>query len=501
MKTKDILLSITITILLGVFVFFVGSPEETLAAPNEVYQVYLNGETIGYLNSKKKFLELVDNKQEEIKRKFNVNKVYPPNGLEIEKTNTYNTEIKTAEEIYQIIEKNNPFTIDGYTITIKYDDQNKKPVYIHTLKKEYFEEAFIKTMSAFIGTESLENYKNKTQKEINETGSIIESIYWDEKITTKESHISVTETIFTNSNDLGKYLLFGTTEKQKSYIVKEGDSINEIIEKNNLSIEEFLIANPSIPDQNTLLTKNQEVSIGLIAPIVTIVHEEQLVEDITNKYVTEYRDDNTMYQGQTKTIQEGSNGISRVTEEILYRNGDIQNLVISKKEEISPTINKIVNRGTKAYYTPNYTYVNVGNQDWYWPTVSPFKIMSFFGYRWGRQHKGIDISGCGFGSPIYSSTDGVVIEVNSNCADTGYYGNSCGGQYGNYIKIETEDGYIINYAHMKKNLTVKVGDKVSRGQNIGYMGSSGSSTGTHLHYEIRNSSNTPINPCKTVFSC
>ena len=65
MKGKDTLISILITIVLSVLVFFMGASEETLAAPTSVYQVYLNGKTIGYLNSRDKFLDLVNQKQEE----------------------------------------------------------------------------------------------------------------------------------------------------------------------------------------------------------------------------------------------------------------------------------------------------------------------------------------------------------------------------------------------------------------------------------------------------
>lgn len=498
---KNAIISIFITLVLSIFVFFVGSKEETLAAPTSVYQVYLNGETIGYLNSRDKFLALVDEKQEEIKKKYNVDKVYPPTGLKIEKISTYDNEIKTAEEIYSIIENKEPFTIDGYIVTIKYDDENKAPIYIYTLKKEDFENAFYNTISAFVGTDNLNKYKENIQEEIKDIGSKVDSIYWEEKITIKEAFISVKENIFTNVNDLSKYLLFGTTEEQKKYTVKDNDSIDDILEKNNLSIEEFLIANPSIPNANVLLAKNQQVSIGLIAPIVTIIHEVELVENITNKFKTEYKDDNTMYRGDSKVIQEGSNGVSKITENIQYKNGAIEQLVITKTEEISPTVNKIVARGTKSYGGGSYEYINTGNEDWYWPTVSPYVITSRFGWRWGKHHNGIDISGCGFGSPLYSSTDGTVIATYSGCANRGYYGSTCGMGWGNYVRIQTSDGlYKIIYAHTLNEINVKVGDTVTRGQIIGYMGDSGSSTGTHLHYAIQDMNGNYLNPCK-VFSC
>ena len=239
----------------------------------------------------------------------------------------------------------------------------------------------------------------------------------------------------------------------------------------------------------------------MISPIVTIIHEKEVVEEVTNNFKIEYQEDSKMAAGTKKVIQEGTNGLSRVTEQIQYQNGAIQQLVITKTEEIKPTVNQIVARGTETSNW-NYTYINTGNDDWYWPTVSPYIITSRYGYRWGKLHDGIDISGCGFGSPIYSATDGIVIETENGCNNYGSYGNTCGGGFGNAIKVSILDGkYTVIYAHLTKNLKVKVGDTISRGDNIGFMGDSGSSTGTHLHFEIDNASGASLNPCKVAFSC
>lgn len=114
----------------------------------------LNGKSVGLLDSKDDLLALVDDKQQEIKDKYNVEKVYPPATLKtIEKT-TYSDNIKTADEIYHTIEYNEPFTIEGYTITIKYDDETKEPVVLQVLNKEDFASAFYSTMASFIGTKN-----------------------------------------------------------------------------------------------------------------------------------------------------------------------------------------------------------------------------------------------------------------------------------------------------------------------------------------------------------
>ncbi len=499
MKNKNII-ALLITIVLGVFIIFISLNGVAYASPVEVYKVYLNGKTIGYIESKDELLELIDQKQNEIKQKYNINKVYPPNGLNIEKITTYKNDIKSAEEIYNRIEQVEPFTIEGYIVTIKYPDKDRKPLYIYTLEKEFFEEAFYNTVAAFVGAEQLDDYKNNTQEEIKDEGERVESIYWEEDVTIKKGLISNKETIFTSSDDLSKYLLFGTTDKQRTYTVKDGDNINDIIEKNNLSIEEFLVANPSIPDKDILLSKGQEVSIGLIAPVVTIVHEIEKVENITNKYETEYKTDSSLYRGTSKVIQEGTNGVDKVTEKIQFKNGDIDQLVITKSEKVTPTVNRIIARGTKTAQTYNYdpTYApDLSGSDFLWPTIKPYIITSRFGWRWGKHHNGIDISGCGFGSPIYAVSDGTVVAVVNHCGNVGGYGNSCGNYWGNHVDVQYGD-YKFIYAHLKSDVRVRVGQTVTRGQQVGSMGSSGSSTGTHLHFGIVGPNGNYINPCSMI---
>lgn len=146
-------------------------------------------------------------------------------------------------------------------------------------------------------------------------------------------------------------------------------------------------------------------------------------------------------------------------------------------------------------------YESDGSIDWVWPTATPYIITSSVGYRWGRFHTGIDISGSGFGSPIYSATDGVVIEVFSSCPDEGSYGSHCGKGDGNYIIVETSNRLTIKYSHIGNNILVSVGQKVKKEEQIGYMASSGSSSGYHLHFEVRDKDQNILNPCQIAFEC
>lgn len=116
--------------------------------------------------------------------------------------------------------------------------------------------------------------------------------------------------------------------------------------------------------------------------------------------------------------------------------------------------------------------------EWYWPLPGRYGISSWFQWRkhpttgkWSH-HTGNDIPAPG-GTEIHSANGGVVTDVGYSSV------------YGNYIQISHGNGYATFYAHMKKKSTLKEGAKVSRGQVIGYVGTTGWSTGNHLHFELR----------------
>ena len=148
----------------------------------------------------------------------------------------------------------------------------------------------------------------------------------------------------------------------------------------------------------------QKVSIALIDPIFSIVVEKHIVEDMDKPFNTVEKEDSSMYTGQTKVQTEGVNGTQRVTEKVKYVNGEAQPAVITNVTTISEPVDKVVLKGTKSYgYGSSYTGGGtpaVTSGVWGWPTISPYIITSYYGYRWGRLHAGIDISGCGFGYPI-----------------------------------------------------------------------------------------------------
>lgn len=112
-----------------------------------------------------------------------------------------------------------------------------------------------------------------------------------------------------------------------------------------------------------------------------------------------------------------------------------------------------------------------------WPCPSCYRVSSYFGMRTllgtTRMHYGIDIPAAG-GSKIRAAAAGTVLK-------TGWDAKG----YGNYAMINHGSGMVTVYAHMKSAPIVSTGQKVAQGQTIGYVGTTGRSTGNHLHFEIR----------------
>ena len=102
--------------------------------PKNVYQVYLDGQKIGLIANKDELLNMIDNEQQDIKDKYHVDTVYPPNGFEIEEYVTYDEDITSASKIYQKIQNSSDFTVEGYQIIIT----KKLIVKMNKSKKQFF---------------------------------------------------------------------------------------------------------------------------------------------------------------------------------------------------------------------------------------------------------------------------------------------------------------------------------------------------------------------------
>ena len=264
-------------------------------------------------------------------------------------------------------------------------------------------------------------------------------------------------------------------QAQKVYTVKTGDTLWDIAHKNDLTFRELCALNTnfkgeplneksSIREGDELIVTKEEAALE-----VRITRIETREEEVA--FAIETTKSNEYTKGTTKVLQEGQNGLRRVTFQNVYdTNNVLVEQTILSTEVIKEPVNKKVVQGTKK--VKSSTKFITGSGQFIWP-VPNYRYCS----RWyGGRHRGVDICAPA-GTPIYASAGGTVTKA-------GYNKAGAGTGYGYSVIINHGGGYSSVYAHCL-SLTVSAGQTVKQGQLIGYLGSTGRSTGNHCHFEIR----------------
>ena len=210
-------------------------------------------------------------------------------------------------------------------------------------------------------------------------------------------------------------------------------------------------------------------------------------------YDTKVKYDEDKSSSYKKVTTKGVNGEEEVTVRTTFVDGVQTDAVQTDAKTIKEAVDEVVVKG-KAEDTSSSTgssptssnsssssssnssssYTTGSSGMFAWPLPYTHTLTSTFGTRWGRLHGGLDISDGGvYGQPIYASASGTV---------TFSGGDNSG--YGNYVIIDHGSGYTTLYGHCS-SLVAVTGQYVNQGDLIGYVGSTGNSTGPHLHFEIR----------------
>lgn len=255
--------------------------------------------------------------------------------------------------------------------------------------------------------------------------------------------------------------LHGTMSKEGLYTVVEGDTLWSIGIENNMPTDYLMELNGL---DSEFLNIGDILRVTHPVPMLTVTVEKRINYTEYIPYETEQIYDSSLTKGTNKTTQKGQNGENHITAVVTLVNLQETNRVIENTEHISDPIKEIIRIGTK----PKPKTAATGR---FAKPISGGYVSSAFGNRSRGYHTGIDYA-LSYGTPIYASDGGTVT----------YSGWS--GGYGYMIKINHGNGYETLYAHCSK-LVVSSGKKVAKGQLIAYVGSTGNSTGPHLHFEIR----------------
>lgn|SRR5690554_164891 len=249
-------------------------------------------------------------------------------------------------------------------------------------------------------------------------------------------------------------------EEMRTHIVEVGESYWIIARMYDTTVEELLSANPGQDSQS--LKPGDEVNLFVPTPLLTVRTVEQIQYTEDTDFETEVKTDDSMYKNQKKILTKGEKGKSEIVANVTKLNGIVEEKEIINEKVIVEPVTEVVVQGTKELPKTAAT------GSFMVPTSG--RLSSPYGMRGGSMHRGIDLANS-TGTKIFAADGGRVTFA-------GYKGS-----YGYMIEINHENGYVSRYAHLSK-IYVKSGDRVYRGQHIAGMGSTGRSTGPHLHFEI-----------------
>lgn len=246
--------------------------------------------------------------------------------------------------------------------------------------------------------------------------------------------------------------------------VKSGDSLWLIAHANNLTVNQLLEINPQL--KSDLLHPGQQINLVKSEPLLTVTSVVVATKEEGIPYNTVYENDSGMWRGQQKVKQNGVYGKKEVTYRITKDNDNETNRETLVEKILLEPVSRIVIRGTKMMVASRG---DGGNGQLGWPLRG--SLTSLYGKRGRETHTGLDING-DTGDPVFAAEKGVV-----------FFAGRQGG-YGNMVTLDHGNGLSTRYGHLS-SIKVSMGQQVDRGDIIGLVGSTGRSTGSHLHFEVR----------------
>lgn len=329
------------------------------------------------------------------------------------------------------------------------------------------------------------------QKEVNVINKKIKAL--DKQIKEKQAEIKENEAVITET--------FSQLKKRIRALYLAGEASTLEILFNAENIADFA---DKMEVMRSITSHDSELIDTLKTELAKVKEQKALIE----KDRQEVADARTELETKEAEIQELVNESTAVLNEIMASEDEANSLAAQLEAEFDARSDELEQiykdyyaalseEEKKAQEEASKDVVQVGDDDYdsnyeadsnfqqgsgtsngqfIWPTPGTTIITSGVGPRWGTSHNGIDISsGNAYGQPIVASDGGTVIVA----VHSGW-----GGGYGLHVMIDHGNGYTTVYGHASSVL-VNTGDKVSQGQTIAYIGSTGDSTGPHLHFEIR----------------
>ncbi|MGZ7444761.1 peptidoglycan DD-metalloendopeptidase family protein [Paenibacillus sp. TH7-28] len=459
LKTRKTAITAAAVVLIAGSVYLAGQ-QYVKANTVSYYRVYVGGMEIGTIASKAEFESMIERKQQEYRQKYpHAEMAVHTEGITLKPEQAYKAKVDSEEtlgELYSLLTgyaKSVELKVDGKVIAIVKDEAAAQAV-LEQVKEKYVPQTDQQTLASKVKLTG--GAKSKTSQVKSKGASVtLESAKITEEVA--QGAVDADPNKVLTVDEAVQKIVQGN-EAAIEYEVQEGDTISSIAARFDVKQAELFANNPDVEERTMQI--GTVLNVKALQPALTVKTVEKVTEEIVTEPQLIIRKSDNLKAGESKVVAKGSSGLKTMEYRITRENGVVVAEQWLGQDVTKKATPRIVLKGTKV--------VGEGTGQFAWP-VSGASISSSYGSRWGRTHKGVDLVSSD--RAILAADEGVV----------SFTGTKTG--YGNVIIIDHKNGYETLYGHLSK-ISVKEGEIVEKGSKIGVMGSTGRSTGTHLHFEI-----------------
>jgi len=436
-----------------VLMLFMGSAIVYLNSTTSAVYVLVNGEKIGLAPNKNQAEEMIDQILSEKGAPLGV-EAKTHDGITYAPYRIKNADYCTLSK--ETLAEDLSYYVDGVMLTV-----NKEPIFV--LAKAEDGEKLLKDFQEYYAQPSDKNQ--------------VTTVTFQEEVETKSVEVPLEQAI--SYEQAIEKLKKGNLQKVE-YTIQENDSWWLIARKNDMKTKEVLASNPGT-NEDSILKPGKKIILEKVTPYITVVSEGVRTETETIPFDVVTKTDTSLPSGQTKVKQTGSDGQKEVQYSYVQKNGKVISQTVKDEKVLKEAVTQVIEKGPQRVtvaYSRGSGSIASGLS---WPLRA--RITSYYGYRGSGFHTGIDIDG-DQGDPYVAAGAGKVVSAGWS------------GGYGYSILIDHGNGIVTRYAHSTK-LLVSAGQSVSKGQTIGLVGSTGNSTGSHLHFEVIINGST-VNPLNSL---
>ncbi|NQX46649.1 M23 family metallopeptidase [Paenibacillus tritici] len=447
--------------------FLVGAEKRHVTANTVTYyKVLVNGEEIGNLDQQADLNKLFEDKRREYQLKYPDSvMVLQTGGITTEAQRAYKPEVDSEATLDKLDGMLKAYAVgvqlavDGEPLGIVKDQETATAV-LQAVKEHYAPQTAAASGGKLKKTAAKAGAAIPAAKDQVESVKIREEVNIIPVKADPNKVLSVEEAV--------KVLTEGR-EAPLRYSVQEGDTVSAIASRFNINQAEIFRNNPEVKELSLQIGDTLQLTVP--QPDLTVVTVEQVTEEVVTEPEVIIRKSDQLPAGKRKVVRPGQTGLKTMQYRLTKENGQVVQEEWLGQSVVKAALPEVVYSGTKV--------VGEGTGMFAWP-VSGAMISSSYGERWGRAHKGVDLVS---GNRTIKAADAGTVS---------FAGVQSG--YGNVVIVDHNNGYVTYYGHLSR-ISVSAGQKLGQGSQIGIMGSTGRSTGTHLHFEIRKNG-TAINPMK-----